>query len=87
MTHDEKLELAKKLINEKFNKTLELWQGNDLLTYAWGWRNEDTLSSNHDGQFYYLDQIVLIVKALGLNYTVTVGNNLDGKPTPYIGIF
>ena len=87
MTHEEKMDLAKQMINEKINKTLERWQGHDLLTYAWGWRNETTLSSNHEGQFFNLEEVQPIIKALELNYTITVGPNCDGNPTPYIGIF
>ena len=87
MTHEEKMDLAKRMINEKINMTLESWQGKDILTYAWGWRNDSTLSSNHDGQFFYLEEVQAIIKAVGLNYTLTVGPNCDGNPTPYIGIF
>lgn len=87
MTKDEKMALAKKLINEEINKTLNRWTGNDLLTYSWGWRNESTVSSNHDGQFFYMEEVRAILKALGLNYCLTVGPNCDGQLTPYIDIF
>lgn len=87
MTQDEKMALAKRLINEKINATLSSWTGNDLITYAWGWRNENTVSSNHDGQFFYIEEVRAITKAFGLNFTITVGPNCDGQPTPYIGIF
>lgn len=87
MNKDEKMELAKKLINEVINKTVNRWNGNDLITYSWGWRDESTLSSDHDGQFFYIEEVRAIIKALNLNITITVGPNLDGKPTPYIGIF
>lgn len=87
MTQDEKMALAEKLINEEINKTLSMWNGHDLKTYAWGWRNEWTVSSNHDGQFFNLEEVRAITKALGLTFTLTVGPNCDGQPTPYITIF
>ena len=87
MTKDEKMTLAKKLINEEINKTLSRWNGHDLTTYAWGWRDEWTVSSNHDSQFFYLEEVRAITKALGLSYTLAVGPNCDGQPTPYISIF
>lgn len=87
MTQDEKMALAKKLINEKINETLSRWTGNDLMTYAWGWRDERTVSSNHDDQFFYMEEIHAITMALDLHYCLTVGPNCDGQPTPYISIY
>lgn len=88
MTKNEKMAIARKLINAKINETLEMWAGKEeLTTYAWGWRDIDTVSSNHDGQFFNMDDIAAICKVLKLNYTLTVGLNLDNKPTPFVMIF
>lgn len=88
MTKAQRMLIARKLINAKMNETLEMWAGKEeLMTYAWGWRDIGTVSSNHDGQFFYMDEIVAICKALGLHYTLTVGRNLDNRPTPFVSIF
>ena len=88
MKRNEKIALANRLINEKINETLNLYAGTpELQTYAWGWRSEDTLSSNHDGQFFYMDEVAAIVNVCGLHYMLTVGMNCDNHPTPYITIF
>lgn len=88
MKKNEKIAVARKLINDLINETLNQWAGlPELQTYAWGWRSEDTLSSNHEGQFFYMDEIAAIVHVCGLNYTLTVGMNCDNRPTPYITIY
>ena len=88
MKRNEKIALANRMINDKINETLNLWAGQpELKTYAWGWRSEDTLSSNHEHQFFYMDEVAAIVKVCGLNYRLTVGMNCDNQPTPYITIF
>ena len=88
MKKNEKIALAKRMINDLINETLNQWAGlPELQTYAWGWRSEDTLSSNHDSQFFYMDEVAAIVHACGLNYMLKVGLNLDNHWTPYISIF
>ena len=88
MNHEERLELAKRLINEEINRTLALWSSTeDLYTYAWGWRDPNTVGNNHGDQFFSVEEVVGIVKALRLNYTLVIRNNEDGEPTPAITIF
>ena len=88
MTGKFKFELAVELINDLIKKTNERWTTErDIRTYAWGWRDGETVSSLHDDQFYYMDEIISICRTLGLHYTLTVGNNLDGVPTPFVSIF
>ena len=87
MNKEERIELAKKLINEEINRTLERWEGEDLLTYAWGWRNEDTVSSNHHTCFYNYDVVKAIANGLRLNVGLSVGPNCDGNMTPYVQIW
>lgn len=88
MDHEERLELAKRLINEEINRTLEMWSTpEDLHSYAWGWRSYETVSNNHGNQFFNADEVITIVKAYRLSYTLTVCKNCDGEPTPAITIF
>lgn len=88
MSHNERLELAKKLINEEINRTLEMWSTpEDLHTYAWGWRNTDTVGNNHGNQFFCAEEVVSIVNVLRLNYTLTICDNEDGEPTPALHIW
>lgn len=88
MTNDERLELAKRLINEEINRTLAMWSTpNDLRIYAWGWRDSDTVGNNHGDQFFYAEEVVRIVNALRLNYTLTIAKNEDGEPTPALHIW
>lgn len=88
MKHDERLELAKRLINEEINRTLTMWSTpKDLHTYAWGWRSSDTVGNNHGNQFFYAEEVVRIVNALRLNYTLTIAKNEDGEPTPALHIW
>ena len=87
MNKEERIELAKKLINEEINRTLERWEGEDLLTYAWGWRNEDTVSSNHHTCFYNYDVVKAIANGLRLKVGLSVGPNCDGNMTPYVQIW
>ena len=88
MKKNEKIALANRLINDLINETLNQWAGlPELKTYAWGWRSENTVSSNHEDQFFYMDEVAAIVHVCGLNYTLTVGMNCDNHPTPYIEIF
>ena len=88
MNHDERLELAKRLINDEINRTLTMWSSpEDLYIYAWGWRDSDTVGSNHGKQFFYAEEVVGIVKGLRLNFTLTICNNEDGEPTPAIHIW
>ena len=88
MTKKAKFQMAVQLINALIEETNQRWTSDaDIRTYAWGWHDGETLSSLHDNQFYYMDEIVSICHTLGLHYTVTVGNNLDGVPTPFVSIF
>lgn len=88
MNHDERLELAKRLINEEINRTLTMWSTpEELHTYAWGWRDTDTVGNNHGKQFFQAEEVVGIVKALRLNYLLTICNNEDGQPTAGIHIW
>lgn len=88
MNHDERLELAKRLINEEINRTLAMWSSpEDLHTYAWGWRNTDTVGNNHGNQFFCAEEVVSIVNVLRLNYTLTICENEDGEPTPALLIW
>ena len=88
MKHDERLELAKRLINAEINRTLTMWQTpQDMMTYAWGWRDNETVSNNHGNQFFYADEVINIVHVLRLNYTLTICKNCDEEPTPAISIF
>ena len=88
MNRKAKFEMAVELINDLIDRTNERWTtDSEIRTYAWGWRNSDTLSSLHDGQFFFMDEISSICRTLGLNYSLTVGENLDGVPTPFVSIF
>ena len=88
MNHDERLELAKRLINEEINRTLAMWSTpEDLHIYAWGWRNTDTVGNNHGNQFFCAEEVVSIVNVLRLNYTLTICDNEDGEPTPALHIW
>lgn len=88
MNHDERLELAKRLINEEINRTLAMWTSpEDLHTYAWGWRDSETVGNNHGHQFFNAEEVVGIVKALRLNYSLTITKNEEGEPTPGLLIF
>ena len=88
MNHKERLELAKRLINEEINRTLAMWSDpEDIHTYAWGWIDPYTVGNNHGDQFFYVEEVVEIVKVLRLNYTLTIRKNLDGEPTPALNIF
>ena len=88
MNHDERLELAKRLINEEINRTLAHWSTpEDLHTYAWGWRDSNTVGNNHGSQFFSTEEVVGIVNALRLNYTLIISKNEDGEPTPALHIF
>lgn len=80
--------MAVQLINDLIEQTNERWsRDEDIRTFAWGWRDGETLSSLHDNQFYYMDEIIDICRTLGLHYTLTIGDNLDGVPTPFVSIF
>lgn len=82
------MKMAVVLIDAKIAETNERWTTDkEYQTYAWGWRGDHTLFSLHDHQFYYMDEIVDICRTLGLHYTLTVGENLDGEPTPFVSIF
>lgn len=88
MNHDERLELAKRLINEEINRTLTMWSTpEELHTYTWGWRDSDTVGNNHGNQFIYVEEVTKIVNALRLNYTLILSKNEDGEPTPGLHIF
>lgn len=88
MTKEESLALAKSLINEEMAKVKSLWsKEKDIHLYSWGWRDEYTISSDHARQFFYIDFIIDLVRALHLDYTVSVGKNLDDEPTVYISLF
>lgn len=88
MNKEQKMEMAVRIINDMMERTNAMWIApQDIHTYSWGWRNEDTISSDHDTQFFYMHKIDQLCHTLGLTYTVTVGENLDGKPTPYVQIF
>ena len=88
MKHEERLELAKRLINEEINRTLTMWHSpQDIETYAWGWRDLNTVSNNHGDQFFYADEVLNIVHTLRLNYTLRICENCDFEPTPAITIF
>ena len=88
MNHEERLELAKRLINEEINRTLTMWSTpEDLRTYAWGWRDPNAVGNNHGDQFFNVEEVVEIVKALRLYYTLTIRNNEDGEPTPALLIW
>lgn len=88
MNHDERLELAKRLINEEINRTLTMWSTpEDIHTYAWGWRSSDTVGNNHGNQFFCAEEVVSIVNVLRLNYTLTICENEDGEPTPALFIW
>lgn len=88
MTNDERLKLAKRLINEEINRTFEMWSTpEDLRIYAWGWRDTDTVGNNHGDQFFYAEEVCRIVNALRLNYTLTIAKNEDGEPTPALHIW
>lgn len=88
MNHDERLELAKRLINEEINRTLAMWSTpEDLHTYAWGWRNTNTVGNNHGNLFFRTEEVVSIVNVLRLNYTLTICENEDGEPTPALHIW
>lgn len=88
MNHDERMELAKRLINEEINRTLAMWSTpEDLYTYAWGWRDSDTVGNNHGNQFFCAEEVVSIVNALRLNFTLTIAKNEDGEPTPALLIW
>lgn len=88
MKHDERLELAKRLINEEINRTLAWFSTpEDLYTYAWGWRDSDSVGNNHGNQFFQVEEVIRIVKALRLNYTLIIRNNEDGEPTPALHIW
>lgn len=88
MNQDERLELAKRLINEEINRTLAMWSTpEDLHTFAWGWRGSDTVGNNHGDQFFNAEEVIRIVKALRLNYSLTITKNEDGEPTPGLLIF
>lgn len=80
--------MAVQLIDDLIEQTNERWSRDEKIrTYAWGWRGGFRLSSLHDNQFYYMDEIVDICRTFGLNYTLTVGDNFDGEPTPVVSIF
>lgn len=88
MNHDERLELAKLLINQEINRTLEMFSTpQDLYTYAWGWRDTETVCNNHGDQFFYAEEVIRIVNALRLNCTLTICENADFEPTPAIHIW
>lgn len=88
MNKEQRIELAKRLINVEINRTMSMWANpEDLYTYAWEWRNNDTVSNNHGNQFFNADEVLNIVHALRLNYSLTICNNCDGEPTPAISIF
>lgn len=88
MDREERLELAKKLINEEINSSLSMWKSHvDIHTYAWGWLDKETVGNNHGNQFFYADEVIGLVKALRLSYTLTVRDNCDGEPTAAITIF
>lgn len=88
MKQEKRLELAKQLINEEINRTLEMWSTpEDIYTYAWGWRDTNTVGNNHGHQFFNAEEVVGIVKALRLSYTLTIAKNEDGEPTPAIHIW
>lgn len=88
MNRKAKFEMAVELINDLIERTNERWTTDkEIRTYAWGWRDSETLSSLHDTQFFYMDEISSICRTLGLNYTLSVGDNIDGVPTPFVTIF
>lgn len=88
MNHDERVELAKRLINEEINRTFAMWTSpEDLYTYAWGWRASDTVGNNHGNQFFNADEVIGIVNALRLNYSLIITKNEEGEPTPGLLIF
>lgn len=88
MNHEERLEIAKRLINEEINRTLAMWSNTeDLHIYAWGWLDTESVGNNHGDQFFYAEEVALIVKALRLNYTLVIRNNVDGEPTPALHIW
>lgn len=88
MNKDERLELAKRLINEEINRTLTMWSTpEDLYTYAWGWRDTDTVGNNHGHQFFYAEEVIGIVNGLRLHYSLTITKNEEGEPTPGLLIF
>lgn len=88
MNHDERLELAKRLINEEIDHTLAWFSTpEDRYTYAWGWRESDTVGNNHGNQFFCAEEVVSIVNVLRLNYTLTICENEDGEPTPALHIW
>ena len=88
MKQEKRLELAKQLIDDEIDRALNMWStSQDRYTYAWGWREPYTVGNNHGHQFFYAEEVISIVKALRLNYTLTICNNEDGDPTPALRIW
>ena len=88
MNHEERLQLAKRLINEEIDKNLSMWSTpEDLHTYSWRWRDADTVANDHGDQFFYADKVITICNALDVHYMLTICNNEDGEPTPALHIW
>lgn len=89
ISKNERIELATKLLNEQMNDTLQTWSDNpeDLYVYAWGWRGDKEVGSNHGKSFYYADAVIRILVALELNWHLSLSVNEDGEPTPTICFF
>lgn len=88
MTYDERIDTARILIDSEIDETFQMWTEDEhRAIYAWGWIDKLTVGSLYNTQFFYLEEVLKIVHALRLNYTLTVNKNKNGDLTPAIQIF
>ena len=89
MSKEMRIEIVEKILFEHMNDTLDSWSDDaeKLNTYAWGWRDDQTVGNNHGQTFYYADNVIKTLEALELNWHLTLADNEDGEPTPCIHYF
>lgn len=89
MSKEERIDLATKLLNEQMNYTLQSWSYNPerLKVYAWGWRADNEVGSNHMADFYQADVVIKILDALELTWHLSMAFNEDGDLTPTIHFY
>lgn len=88
------VERAIVMLNEAMYEVFKKWpKPEDLKAYAWGWRKYygeiegGIVGNNHGTTFYYVEEVVNILKANELTFYLTMTENADGEPTPGIAFF
>lgn len=88
------LKLAKRLVNQAINETIQLWhdQPERLSDYAWGYRyggngDEFAVGNNHGNTFFNAGEVIDIARVCGCSYFLDTHLNEEGELTPCVHVY